>query len=519
MSGRVSLALAVAVLVAALGISVAKLPTDPAPFDSGDESWISSEAWSFTHGHGLRPAMAGGDGVYDGGYDYWSPRLGMLPLYLTAAVGPTSRAAYRASAFVIGLIALALFAFALARVYGWPVALAGAGALTLSWGFYTASHLINWDAMAFLAAIGVMAVLLRGAPGPRAALGLGLLLGAALDVQLSVLAAAPGVALLVGWEPRERWRRLGLFAGGLFGVALLYLAIHTLPHPDRARDIYQLIYEPGYKLPLLRLLDGGGLGPDELDRYRWVTASQSTMGVIWLSGAAAGLGMLALALRRPGRPYPVEAVPGILLLSHLAALFLIQANKEFMYGAFATPYALAALIAASWALSARWEEAGRAAVLVGVLAALTVWSGVATIRDARAAPDEPTDSPALARNALSLAGPDGTVMGEPIYWWAFRGDRYRFNMAIWLLRNQYGLSLEQAFDRLCPRVVLLDDIWRLREIQQWTLGSTPPLEPTDPSEGAALMTALHHDYRERETVRVGTHPVELWQRAEPRCGS
>ena len=40
----------------------------------GDEAWIGSTAWSFVSGHGFRPSIGVGGGVYDhGATDYWAP--------------------------------------------------------------------------------------------------------------------------------------------------------------------------------------------------------------------------------------------------------------------------------------------------------------------------------------------------------------------------------------------------------------------------------------------------------------
>src|SRR4051812_47318222 len=58
--------------------SLAKLTRFPLLY--GDESWNGSAAWSFGSGHGLRPWIGVGGGVYDNGaLAFWLPRLGTAP--------------------------------------------------------------------------------------------------------------------------------------------------------------------------------------------------------------------------------------------------------------------------------------------------------------------------------------------------------------------------------------------------------------------------------------------------------
>src|SRR5437763_11913241 len=105
---------------AALGYAVIldalTLTRSPEPF--GDEAWVGSAVWSVTHGHGLRPVIALGTGIYDGTLDYWMPRLGVAPQVVASLIGGTSLTVYRAASLAVTFVALALLWRSLARRYG-----------------------------------------------------------------------------------------------------------------------------------------------------------------------------------------------------------------------------------------------------------------------------------------------------------------------------------------------------------------------------------------------------------------
>jgi hypothetical protein len=513
---------AVGLLTAALTLSIATLTTHPPLY--GDEGLLGSAAWSTVSGHGFRGSIAVGGSVFDGTFDYWFPRLGTAPFLAAELLGPTDFAVYRGAAFVVAMGALLIFALTIARLYAWPVALAAAAALVVSWAFFGASHYARWDSLAFLVVVVLLAILVRGPPGPRTSIVLGLILGVALDVQLSVLAAVPGVALLLGWERQGRGRRLSLFAGGLsLGVAL-YLLMHTLPSPATSVEQYEVFYGDTYKPPLLAVLQELSLSPigDELDRYeRMTTETLKAMGAILGLAVLAGLALLVAAVRgRLGPGYPQQAVAAVLLLSHVCGIALIQANKTPMYLGYAMPYALATLVAAILWLANRvgLTREARVAAVVAFLAMLTVGAGKAMLDEARSTPDELADDPRIAQKARTLAGPHGTVMGEWLYWWAFRDDRFRFNSLITMIENDENVSFEAAFRRLCPDVVMLDDVWLNRfdpavvRVQEFRT-----LEPTDAADLGRFRGVLREDYRLVEELSIGTHAIELWQRTESGC--
>jgi hypothetical protein len=252
-----------------------------------------------------------------------------------------------------------------------------------------------------------------------------------------------------------------------------------------------------------------------------ITPPQEVMRVLLGGGAVVGLLLIGAALRPYARAfYPQAAVGAILLLSHVLGLALIQGNKSPMYVAFAVPYALASLIAATNWLAGRIGIVNRApaTAVVGVLAALSLLGAKAMIEDARSTPDELGDRPEVAREARAVAGPHGTVMGEWLYWWAFRDERFRVNSLIWLIESQDGVSFEAAFRRLCPDVVMLDDIWLSRyEAVEVGEQQFPAWAPTDASEQERLMLVLNRYYAFSKQLKVGAHRIDFWRLRSSDC--
>jgi hypothetical protein len=149
--GRVVAVAAVLAVVFSVGLDVATLTRAPEPY--GDEAWVGSAVWSFTHGHGLRPAIAVGSGIYDGTFDHWIPRVGILPQIVAQLVAGTSFTAYRAGSLVVSLFGLGVLALGLRRRYGTSVAALAAAAAATTWIYFAASHYIRWDDVTFLLGI------------------------------------------------------------------------------------------------------------------------------------------------------------------------------------------------------------------------------------------------------------------------------------------------------------------------------------------------------------------------------
>src|SRR5207253_2498596 len=121
--------LCIGALVASLVYSVATLTRFPPVY--GDEAWIGSTAWSFVSGHGFRPSLAVGGGVYDhGALDYWLPRIGTFPFIVADFVAGPSFFAFRFASFLIGVAALAIYVLGLRRRYGVPTATMGGVAMS-----------------------------------------------------------------------------------------------------------------------------------------------------------------------------------------------------------------------------------------------------------------------------------------------------------------------------------------------------------------------------------------------------
>ena len=348
--------IALAILIAAIVLSAATLVRSPAVY--GDEPWIASEIHSFVHGTGLRPTIFDGSGLYTGVQDAWNPYLGTAGFMVTALVAKPSLLAYRLTAFLISLGALGMFGWAFRR-FGLAVASAATAALAASWGFIAAAHYVRWDSLSFLIVATVLALLWRGPPGRRAALLLGILLGASLDVQASVLALVPGVALLLGWQREDRWRRLGVFGLGLSVLMLAYFGVHYFSEPAQATRQWNLLLANYYTLPLQRAIETanpGALFAGEIGRYGAMTrglsvqtyATYGTLVTLGVGAVATILGLARLRRRAVRLAYPSAAVPALLFASYVLGLPLIQGNKGAqMYAWYALPLAVAAVAALS----------------------------------------------------------------------------------------------------------------------------------------------------------------------------
>ncbi len=496
-----------AVLLAGLGLSLATLNSFPPVY--ADESHIASAVSSWVAGDGLRPTVLDGSGVYDGTTSWWHPYLGTLHFVLADLIGPTTLTTYRLAAFAVALVALVVFGLSLRSRFGSAAGLSGPAALALCAGFFAASHYVRWDSMAFLWVAIALAVLWRGPPTLVVALIVGVFLGVALDVQLSVAALVPGAAALVAWERSQRWTRLALFAAGCaLGVAV-YLGVHMLPNPAEAREQFDAVAGPGYRIPAVAALvdhDSRALS-DQLVRYRSMIALSAPLGslIVMAVGCVAAI----FSLARVTSSYPVQAVPGILLLGYIPGLALIQGNWGTpMYAWYSLPLALAAMAQAARLVPgpARARARGPAAILLSVaLAALA-----AQLMDLRLASDSVTKRPAV-RTALAreLRASD-TVLGETPYWWIVDQARFRSNSVLWLDQYRHHVDLAGAFDRACPSVVILDNAW----LSHYGAGRSPFPNFTPPRSAnkQELLTLLRSGFDRKARVSGDDWWVELWRR-------
>ncbi len=526
-----NLAIAAGVIALLVMLAYSLRTLDRAPPLYGDEAWIGSLAWSFVNGHGFQPSFALGAGVYEGGIDHWNPRLGSAPFVVAELIAGTSFWAYRFAAFVIALVALALFAWTLRRAFDAVMAVWGTLLLTVSWGFYEASHYVRWDSLAFLVACGILALLLRGPVTARTALAVGLLVGLSADVEFSIMAVTPGVVALILFAGDRPLRRLGTFGAGLAAGGAYYVVAHGVPFGERAQSQFEALYGNTYGVPMIEVVRDLSLAPiwRETERYEFMTASWASTAtrltaVTLAVCVLAALPLVAVAIRdlrlRPRR-YPVLAVPGVMLLSHVLGVALIQGNKTPMYAWFGLPYGIAALLAC-----ARWvrehASAGTASRLVTaatvvVLGGLVLLAGRALVSDVRSV----TKDPALEREFAALAAaaqPGETVLGEWLYWWGFRDEDFRYNSLLWIERWRDGASLDESFERLCPDLVLYDDVWDARYDQTETFGQRfPSLAPTDAAEREELRTLLASHYRVRQEATIGGREISLWERRPGAC--
>lgn len=512
---RATTAGGLAVLVYALVLSALTLTRAPEVF--GDEAWTGSAVWSLTHGHPLRPVIALGTGIYDGTFDYWMPRLGIVPQVIASLVGGTSLTAYRAASLVVTFAALALLWRALSQRYGTGPAAAAVAAIATTWIVFAASHFVRWDDVTFLWATIVLATLLRGPPGLWAAAIVGAMLGFAPDFSVPMVALIPAALVLVAWERDGRRRRIRVFSGAVAGGFLAYLLIHVLPDPHEAKRQWNLVYSSAYRLPLLALLEGHGLHSilAERDRYTALaTAPFRASRWVLYAAIAAAVSVLALRVRRGA--YPVAAIGSLLLVSQLMGLALLYANRGAMYFIGAMPFACAALLEASSLVPGRVRASVAATVVLALLALVgaRAISHAATVDPRGAAVDA-----RLATTASHLLPKNGVAIGDYVYWWLFRDNRFRFNADIWFDEYHHHASFEQAFARVCPDLVVLDELWlaRYSNFGPTSLGRRfPGLAPTDPNEEAKLMRILFREYRYPPRFDVaGGRAVELWQRRRP----
>ncbi len=511
--------LGAALLFLVWGYSLATLTRFPLVY--GDESWIGSAAWSFVEGHGFRPSIAVGGGVYDhGALDYWLPRLGTLPFIVADALAGPSFWAFRFAALLVGALAIAVFVWGLRKRYGLPVALMASVVLSATWGFLGTSHYVRWDSLAFLLACTLLAVFIRSRPSRRTALLIGFLLGLTPDIETAILGATPAVVLLIAWERADRFARLGRLAIGGAGGAFAYLALHDFPF-GRGSTQYDAVYGPAYQVPLRDVLKQHSLDPiwNERLRYHFMNiaypADRLMLDTLVLGLAAF---VAVVVVRRPRRAYPVHLVPGLLLASHLGGIALIEPNKAPVFAYYALPYAICAITELVVLASGRLPAPAQIWIPVLVLAAVAFIQ----FRDTRSVelrtPKEPIFSAAFSRLAGEVVRPGDSVLGDYIYWWGFKDVNYHWNSWIWNYRWAHHAPLERAFNRLCPDVVLYDDVWNSRYLQTESFGPRfPSMAPTDPSEKVHLRALLRREYRLVGSDVIDGRHIEFWRRRPGGC--
>lgn len=569
-------ALGAALLVGVLALNVASLTSMPALH--GVESFYLSLNWSLFEGDGYKPSILLDAGVYDGVPDYWDARVAAIPSILGELILPTTLAAVRAPILLTALAALGVFWWAMRQIVGWDVALIATAALGSTWGFVTYSHWVRWDAMAVLALCAILALLVRGPPSLRAAALVGLIMGIGPDFVNSVPAAFPGVLVLCAWERDRRWERLGALGGGVLAGLALFFLLHFAPSFDfgEAREQFDVLYGPaGYgDFPLIEAVREFSLEPllneqqryDDMVFFEWESILVAlTLGVFaslallvkafgvtsrWLPMAGfAGLlaiaavpvvgssphtelrdtigpmlilamalvVLLLIAALRERRPYPTNAVPAILLVGLLVGWAAYVSLRTVWYAGYALPFAVAAVAAALHSLS---PEGRKKLVGAGGLAAATIASSLYLMNEIRTEPPEAARDEVAAERAREIVPPGKTVVGDWVYWWYFKDDRFRVNTTIWLQAWQHqDETFAQSFHRVCPDYVLLDDRW----LDSYAPGAVeaaqeaPNVFPTDPRERDKLFALLRREYELEERMEVDDRTLAFWRRRAAEC--
>ena len=568
-------ALGVVLLVGVVGIEVASLTSSPT--FNGNEPWYLSANKALFDGDGYKPIILAGSGAYDGMPDYWGARVGAIPSLLGEAILPTTLAAVRIPILLTGLTALFVFWLAMRRTLDSGVALIATAALGSTWGFHALTHWVRFDAVAILAMCAILALLVPGPPSFRAAVMAGVVLGIGPDFANSVPAAFPGALVLCAWERERRWVRVGGLIGGVFAGLVLFALLHFAAHPNlgQAREQFDVVFRPnGYgEIPLLEAIKSFSLDPilNEKSRYtdmlyvewqsvlivlsigvlasgllilralgvasRWLAiagaAGLALMVAVPLIGgtphtelrdaiwvmiiATAGLALvLSIAALRTDRPYPTKAAPGILLIGALVGFALYVSLRTQQYSPYVFPFAVAAFACALDSLS---PVRLRAVVPAIVLAIATIASSVHLVSEIRAEPSEAALDEELSERAREIVPPGQTVMGEWVYWWLYKDDRFRTTSALWLQEWQHqDETFEEAFHRVCPDYVLLDDVWLARyDAIQLTEKYPENVFPTDPGEREELQALLRREYGVADQLEVEGRTITFWRRAAPDC--
>ncbi len=100
----------------------------------------------------------------------------------------------------------------------------------------------------------------------------------------------------------------------------------------------------------------------------------------------------------------------------------------------------------------------------------------------------------------------------------FKNVNYYWNSWIWNYRWAHDAGLAPAFNRLCPDVVLYDDVWDGRYPQAESFGRRfPSMAPTDPAEQGQLRALLRREYRLVRSDVIDARRIEFWRRKPNSC--
>lgn len=510
----VTTAIGLAAAAYAIALNAATLTRAPEPY--GDEAWVGSAVWSLTHGHGLRPAIAAGSGIYDHSWDHWMPRIGIVPQIVADLVAGTSFTAYRAASLVVAIAALAVLWVGARRLWPAGVAALAAAATATTWIFVGASHYIRWDDVTLLCTCSVFALLAWGPPTRARTLGVGLAIGVSPDFSVPTFALLPAALLIiVSRSSANRARAAVTCLGGAAVGVLAYVLMHFATGIGAAKRQYDLTYANAYRLPVLDALEHGSLTPiwRERQRYEAMAGPFADSRTLLLVGiACAVIAIINAARMRDLR----RSIGSLLLVSQLAGLALLYANRGPSYAIGAVPFAAVAVVEAL-SLVPRMTVAAPAVALVAatVIGGRAVTAGVdGSLRGAATNAD-------VSRIARSMVPRGQYAMGDYVYWWLFRNDQFRFNADLWADEYQHHVSLRRAFAAVCPAVVVYDDEWQNRYPANapGSLGFRfPALAPTDPNEEPKLMRILLRNYRfPPRIVIAGGRTVTFWRRRGRTC--
>jgi hypothetical protein len=203
----------------------------------------------------------------------------------------------------------------------------------------------------------------------------------------------------------------------------------------------------------------------------------------------------------------------LLFVSQLAGFALLLGNKGGAYSAYALPYGVASVL---MALNLFPAPRLRVAVPVAALTAMTVAGSIVIIGEARSAEDSVLTTD-ISRAARALVKPTETVVGEQLYWWLYRDQRFVANSAIWQQRYDRGDTLEQAVHRICPDVILLDGLWLYRYNHLDVGRRYANSAPTDPRELPALRGLLRREYKPVRRLGVGPQQLVFWRHTAGHC--
>jgi hypothetical protein len=136
----------------------------------------------------------------------------------------------------------------------------------------------------------------------------------------------------------------------------------------------------------------------------------------------------------------------------------------------------------------------------------------------RITPKEAIFTSQFERARDAAVRPGESVLGDYIYWWGFKDVDYHWNSWIWNWRWRTGASFDEAFNRLCPDVVVYDDTWRNRYPGAVEFAKRfPSMAPRDPAEQQALEALLARQYTRVQNVTIEGRRIEFWRRKAGAC--